>query len=129
MCECVLTVGGKQGVRRAKGCRMSVIEAVWDPEEAAKRAKAAAAMDAPAPEAVGVSPAAGERVFSGYLTYTDKERDAVRVENPDFTPHQVVLVLGERWKAMTDAERAPYEAEAARQKQHEEEEQAKKASV
>jgi hypothetical protein len=77
------------------------------------------------------------------MFFANEQRDNVREENPgisfgkpcstsvsrplitDTPPGQVGKILGERWKALNDKQRAPYEAKAAAdKKRYEDEKQA-----
>lgn len=109
---------------------MSVIEAVWKPDEVVGETKAEETAAPAAEEAAEVAPGAAERGFTGYMFWAEKQREAVREENPGAQFGQIGKILGERWKALSDEERAPYEAQAlARQKEHDEEKRAKEVSV
>ncbi|KFY82485.1 hypothetical protein V498_08574, partial [Pseudogymnoascus sp. VKM F-4517 (FW-2822)] len=53
------------------------------------------------------------RGLSAYLFFANEQRDYVRNENPGISFGQVGKVLGDRWKALNEKQRAPYEAKAA----------------
>ncbi|KFY35253.1 hypothetical protein V494_06081 [Pseudogymnoascus sp. VKM F-4513 (FW-928)] len=53
------------------------------------------------------------RGLSAYLFFANEHRDYVRDENPGISFGQVGKVLGDRWKALNEKQRAPYEAKAA----------------
>ena len=59
------------------------------------------------------------------MIFAKEQRDNVHVENPNITFGQVSRVLAERWKALNDKQRAPYEAKAAQDKKRYEDEKAK----
>jgi len=70
-------------------------------------------------------PNAPKRGLSAYMFFANEQRDTVREENPGITFGQVGKLLGERWKALNDKQRAPYEAKAAAdKKRYEDEKQA-----
>ncbi|KAI0998310.1 hypothetical protein K3495_g9888 [Podosphaera aphanis] len=69
-------------------------------------------------------PNAPKRGLSAYMFFANEQRDNVREENPGITFGQVGKVLGERWKALTDKQRTPYEAKAAEDKKRYEDEKA-----
>lgn len=70
-------------------------------------------------------PNAPKRGLSAYMFFANDQRDTVREENPGISFGQVGKVLGDKWKALTEKQRAPYEAKAAADKKRYEEEKAK----
>jgi hypothetical protein len=84
------------------------------------------------PEAYQVipDPNAPKRGLSAYMFFANEQRENVREENPGVTFGQVGKILGERWKALSDKQRAPYEAKAAAdKKRYEDEKQAYNVSL
>ncbi|PGH04027.1 non-histone chromosomal protein 6 [Blastomyces parvus] len=69
-------------------------------------------------------PNAPKRGLSAYMFFANEQRDNVREENPGISFGQVGKVLGERWKALNEKQRAPYEAKAAADKKRYEDEKA-----
>ncbi|KAI9050887.1 hypothetical protein LZ554_005003 [Drepanopeziza brunnea f. sp. 'monogermtubi'] len=69
-------------------------------------------------------PNAPKRGLSAYMFFANEQRENVREENPGITFGQVGKVLGERWKALNDKQRTPYEAKAAQDKKRYEDEKA-----
>ncbi|RQM08313.1 hypothetical protein DH86_00003796, partial [Scytalidium sp. 3C] len=82
-------------------------------------------------------PNAPKRGLSAYMFFANEQRDNVRDENPGISfgrmyhansarlpTGQVGKLLGERWKALNDKQRAPYEAKAAADKKRYETEKA-----
>jgi len=69
-------------------------------------------------------PNAPKRGLSAYMFFANEQRDNVRDENPGISFGQVGKLLGERWKALNDKQRAPYEAKAAADKKRYETEKA-----
>ncbi|KAF3483801.1 non-histone chromosomal protein 6 [Arthroderma uncinatum] len=69
-------------------------------------------------------PNAPKRGLSAYMFFANEQRESVREENPNITFGQVGKVLGERWKALNDKQRVPYEEKAATDKQRYEDEKA-----
>ncbi|KAI9653785.1 MAG: Non-histone chromosomal protein 6 [Alyxoria varia] len=69
-------------------------------------------------------PNAPKRGLSAYMFFANDQRDKVRSDNPNMKFGEVGKVLGERWKALTDAQKAPYEKKAAADKKRYEEEKA-----
>ncbi|KAJ9138525.1 hypothetical protein NKR19_g7822 [Coniochaeta hoffmannii] len=70
-------------------------------------------------------PNAPKRGLSAYMFFANEQRENVREENPGVTFGQVGKILGERWKALSDKQRTPYEAKAAAdKKRYEDEKQA-----
>ncbi|CAI0650753.1 unnamed protein product [Colletotrichum noveboracense] len=70
-------------------------------------------------------PNAPKRGLSAYMFFANEQRENVREENPGISFGQVGKILGERWKALNDKQRAPYEAKAAAdKKRYEDEKQA-----
>jgi len=56
------------------------------------------------------------------MFFANEQRENVREENPGITFGQVGKILGERWKALNDKQRAPYESKAAADKKRYEDE-------
>ncbi|KAF4505044.1 hypothetical protein G6O67_007038 [Ophiocordyceps sinensis] len=70
-------------------------------------------------------PNAPKRGLSAYMFFANEQRENVRDENPGISFGQVGKLLGERWKALNDKQRGPYEAKAAAdKKRYEDEKQA-----
>lgn len=70
-------------------------------------------------------PNAPKRGLSAYMFFANEQRENVREENPGVSFGQVGKILGERWKALNDKQRAPYLAKAAAdKKRYEDEKQA-----
>ncbi|ETN46722.1 non-histone chromosomal protein 6 [Cyphellophora europaea CBS 101466] len=59
------------------------------------------------------------------MFFANDQRDTVREENPGISFGQVGKVLGDKWKALTDKQREPYEKKAAADKKRYEDEKAK----
>ena len=77
-----------------------------------------------------LDPNAPKRGLSAYMFFANEQRENVREENPGITFGQVGKILGERWKALNDKQRAPYEAKAAAdKKRYEDEKQAYNVSA
>ncbi|KFZ24695.1 hypothetical protein V502_00833 [Pseudogymnoascus sp. VKM F-4520 (FW-2644)] len=64
------------------------------------------------------------RDLSAYMFFAKEQRDSVRDENPGITFGQIGKVLGYRWKALNEKQRAPYEAKAALDKKRYKDEKA-----
>lgn len=58
------------------------------------------------------------------MFFANEQRENVRDENPGVSFGQVGKILGERWKALSDKQRGPYEAKAATDKKRYEDEKA-----
>ncbi len=69
-------------------------------------------------------PNAPKRGLSAYMFFANEQRENVRDENPGISFGQVGKLLGERWKALNDKQRTPYEAKAAADKKRYEDEKA-----
>ncbi|CAN6651313.1 non-histone chromosomal protein 6A [Trichomonascus vanleenenianus] len=69
-------------------------------------------------------PNAPKRSLSAYMFFANAQRDSVRSDNPDVTFGQVGKILGERWKALSESEKIPYEQKAAEDKKRYEAEKA-----
>lgn len=64
------------------------------------------------------------------MFFANEQRENVREENPGVSFGQVGKILGERWKALSEKQRAPYEAKAAAdKKRYEDEKQAYNVSL
>ncbi|KXH58218.1 HMG box protein [Colletotrichum salicis] len=72
-----------------------------------------------------LDPNAPKRGLSAYMFFANEQRENVREENPGISFGQVGKLLGERWKALNEKQRGPYEAKAATdKKRYEDEKQA-----
>ncbi|KZM18271.1 DNA binding, bending [Ascochyta rabiei] len=69
-------------------------------------------------------PNAPKRGLSAYMFFANEQRDKVREDNPGIKFGEVGKMLGEKWKALTEKQRTPYEAKAAADKKRYEEEKA-----
>ena len=85
------------------------------------------------------------RGFSAYMFFANENREKIRMENPgigfgmclDFcdpgstnsSSGQVGMVLGDRWKALSESQREPYNKKAAADKKRYEDEKAKYISL
>ncbi|KAF2016145.1 hypothetical protein BU24DRAFT_422491 [Aaosphaeria arxii CBS 175.79] len=69
-------------------------------------------------------PNAPKRGLSAYMFFANEQREKVREENPGIKFGEVGKMLGERWKALSEKQRTPYEAKAATDKKRYEEEKA-----
>ncbi|KAK4619653.1 Non-histone chromosomal protein 6 [Fulvia fulva] len=65
-----------------------------------------------------------KRGLSAYMFFANEQRDKVRDDNPGIKFGEVGKQLGERWKALSEKQKAPYEAKAAADKKRYEEEKA-----
>ncbi|KAJ9649661.1 Non-histone chromosomal protein 6 [Coniosporium tulheliwenetii] len=62
--------------------------------------------------------------LSAYMFFANEQREKVREDNPGIKFGDVGKMLGEKWKALNDKQRAPYEAKAVADKKRYEEEKA-----
>ncbi|RDW86557.1 high-mobility group nucleosome-binding protein [Aspergillus mulundensis] len=69
-------------------------------------------------------PNAPKRGLSAYMFFANDNREKVRDDNPGITFGQVGKMLGEKWKALSDKDRKPYEDKAAADKKRYEDEKA-----
>jgi hypothetical protein len=87
-------------------------------------------------------PNAPKRGLSAYMFFANEQREKVREDNPGIkfgkftayyhsdecdantSPGEVGKMLGEKWKALSEKQRTPYEAKAAADKKRYEEEKA-----
>ncbi|KAJ9193768.1 transcriptional regulator family: HMG [Paecilomyces variotii] len=69
-------------------------------------------------------PNAPKRGLSAYMFFANEQRESVREQNPGISFGQVGKVLGERWKALSDEDRRPYEEKAQADKKRYEDEKA-----
>lgn len=69
-------------------------------------------------------PNAPKRGLSAYMFFANEQRPNVIAENANISFGQVGKILGERWKALSEKQRQPYEAKAAADKKRYEEEKA-----
>ena len=61
-------------------------------------------------------PNAPKRPCSSYFLFMQQEREALKIANPDATNAEFSKLLGGRWRAMSNDEKAPYIALAAKAK-------------
>ncbi|KAJ2815206.1 Non-histone chromosomal protein 6, partial [Coemansia furcata] len=57
-----------------------------------------------------------KRALSAYMFFSKAMRKTVQEENPDVSFGQIGKLLGDKWKNLTDAAKAPYNAEAEKDK-------------
>ncbi|KAF2819089.1 non-histone chromosomal protein 6 [Ophiobolus disseminans] len=69
-------------------------------------------------------PNAPKRGLSAYMFFANEQREKVREDNPGIKFGEVGKLLGEKWKALNEKQRAPYDAKAATDKKRYEEEKA-----
>ncbi|KAI8974743.1 high mobility group box domain-containing protein [Pilobolus umbonatus] len=69
-------------------------------------------------------PSAPKRGLSAYMFFSQDKRSTVKEENPEATFGQIGKILGEKWKAMSDAEKQPYMDKAEADKKRYEDEKA-----
>ncbi|KAF2747986.1 hypothetical protein M011DRAFT_476620 [Sporormia fimetaria CBS 119925] len=74
-------------------------------------------------------PNAPKRALSAYMFFANEQRDKVREDNPGIKFGEVGKQLGEKWKALNEKQRAPYDAKAAADKKRYEEEKAAYAAA
>ncbi|KAF2724555.1 hypothetical protein K431DRAFT_217648 [Polychaeton citri CBS 116435] len=70
-----------------------------------------------------------KRGLSAYMFFANENRDKVREDNPGIKFGEVGKLLGEKWKSLTDKDKTPYEAKAAKDKKRYEEEKAAYTAV
>eukprot|EP00198_Chlamydomonas_reinhardtii_P000242 XP_001689577.1 high mobility group protein [Chlamydomonas reinhardtii] len=61
-------------------------------------------------------PNAPKKNLSAFMYFSNSNRDKVKAENPGIAFGEVGKLLGERWKAMSAEEKAPYDEMAAKDK-------------
>ena len=82
-------------------------------------------------------PNAPKKGLSSFFVFSGEQRAATKEENPEKSTGEIASMLGEMWKGMTEAQKAPYQEEATKEgerykremeeyriKQHEEKEAA-----
>ncbi|EMD60960.1 hypothetical protein COCSADRAFT_98214 [Bipolaris sorokiniana ND90Pr] len=69
-------------------------------------------------------PNAPKRGLSAYMFFANEQREKVREDNPGIKFGEVGKLLGEKWKALNEKQRQPYEAKAALDKKRYEQEKA-----
>lgn len=72
-------------------------------------------------------PDAPKRSLSAYMFFANETRDIVRAENPGISFGQVGKQLGDRWKALEDDDKIPYNTKAEADKKRYEKEKAEYA--
>ncbi|KAF1813016.1 nucleosome binding protein [Eremomyces bilateralis CBS 781.70] len=89
-----------------------------------KAAKATTKAKVTKPEKRKKDPNAPKRGLSAYMFFANDNRDKVREDNPGIKFGDVGKALGEKWKELTDKDKAPYEAKAKVDKKRYEDEKA-----
>ncbi|GAM88026.1 hypothetical protein ANO11243_060550 [Dothideomycetidae sp. 11243] len=93
------------------------------PKEAASKRKSAKS-DAKVGGKRKKDPNAPKRGLSAYMFFANEQRDKVREDNPGIKFGEVGKILGDKWKQLTDKQKAPYEAKAAADKKRYEDQKA-----
>eukprot|EP00882_Tetradesmus_deserticola_P011967 GHRQ01012666.1.p1 GENE.GHRQ01012666.1~~GHRQ01012666.1.p1 ORF type:complete len:645 (+),score=367.82 GHRQ01012666.1:668-2602(+) len=62
-------------------------------------------------------PNAPKKALSGFMFFSNSNRDRIKTDNPGIPFGQVGKLLGEEWKKLSPEDKAPYEAQAAKDKQ------------
>ncbi|WIA31627.1 hypothetical protein OEZ86_002510 [Tetradesmus obliquus] len=62
-------------------------------------------------------PNAPKKALSGFMFFSNSNRERIKTENPGIPFGQVGKLLGEEWKKLSAEDRAPYEAQAAKDKE------------
>lgn len=62
-------------------------------------------------------PNAPKRPQTAYFLYTNDRRADLKAEHPDWKVSDIAKHLGAEWKNLTDAQKAPYVASAAKLKE------------
>jgi high mobility group protein B1 len=65
-----------------------------------------------------------KRPLTAYMYFCQENRDVVKTENPNMNGKEITTELGVRWKRLTDAQKAPYEAKQSTDKTRYESEKA-----
>ncbi|KAH7380756.1 high mobility group box domain-containing protein [Pyrenochaeta sp. MPI-SDFR-AT-0127] len=95
------------------------------PKEKSTRGKGKAAKaEAGGKKKKATDPNAPKRGLSAYMFFANEQREKVREDNPGIKFGEVGKLLGEKWKALSEKQRTPYEAKAATDKKRYEEEKA-----
>ncbi|KAF4550960.1 Non-histone chromosomal protein 6 [Elsinoe fawcettii] len=69
-------------------------------------------------------PNAPKRGLSAYMFFANEQRDKVREDNPGIKFGEVGRMLGDKWKQLSEKQKAPYEAKAAADKKRYEDQKA-----
>ncbi|ORX60417.1 hypothetical protein DM01DRAFT_1332570 [Hesseltinella vesiculosa] len=70
-------------------------------------------------------PNAPKRGLSAYMFFSQANRDKVKAESPNASFGELGKILGEKWRAMSDAQKKPYIEMAEKDKARYEAEKAK----
>ncbi|KAF8070915.1 TPS5 [Scenedesmus sp. PABB004] len=62
-------------------------------------------------------PNAPKKALSAFMYFSNATRDKVKADNPGIAFGQIGKVLGEQWKALSAEDKAPFEAQAAKDKE------------
>ena len=88
----------------AAGALPAFMVAPPEPTRTAKAKRARADPNAPQPP---------KRPLSAYIFYIKRNRPEIALENPNAKITEIAKIMGARWRALSEAEKAPYCAEAA----------------
>ncbi|KAI9365217.1 high mobility group box domain-containing protein [Pilaira anomala] len=69
-------------------------------------------------------PSAPKRGLSAYMFFSQDQRATVKDESPEATFGQIGKILGEKWKALSDEQKKPYNEKAEADKKRYENEKA-----
>ncbi|KAI8067538.1 putative high-mobility group non-histone chromosomal protein, partial [Gongronella butleri] len=61
-------------------------------------------------------PNAPKRGLSAYMFFSQDKREQVKAENPNVSFGQIGKILGEKWGAMSEADKKPYVQKAEKDK-------------
>ncbi|GAB4814016.1 hypothetical protein N2152v2_001062 [Parachlorella kessleri] len=62
-------------------------------------------------------PNAPKRGLTAYILYSNAVRDEVKKENPEAKMGELSKIIGEKWKGLTDEEKAPFQKKAEADKE------------
>ncbi|KAI8144095.1 high mobility group box domain-containing protein [Fennellomyces sp. T-0311] len=94
------------------------------PKESTKVTKRAKAEDGGKTRRSKKDKTGPKRGLSAYMFFSQEQRPKVKEDNPDANFGTIGKILGEKWKNMTDDEKAPYNAKADADKKRYEAEKA-----
>jgi hypothetical protein len=61
-------------------------------------------------------PNAPKRPMNGYMLYVASQRPGLKEKSPGLKPTEITTLLGSQWKAMSEAEKKPFEKKSAEDK-------------
>ena len=102
----------RDAARRKSGSSRAGGRAAGSKAASRKAKKPAAARKSPAKKAAAKKADEPKRPLNAYMLYTGEHRALFKEAHPDAGIGELSKLMGEKWKAMSDAEKSPYTSKA-----------------